>query len=183
MARRSPWAGVLRGDVAAERLGWTAETHAGVAASHELVIHCAASVRFDLSEADYDRVNVGGTRQAVELARAGGCDLLHVSTAYVCGRTVGPVVEGPIAAQADFANGYERSKAAGEAVVAASGLRWVIARPSIVLGDHWTGRIRQFDALYTAFRLIAAGLIRQLPVTPHATLDLVPIDPCGQRDR
>ena len=169
-------AGVLKGNVAAERLGWDAATHSAVAKAHDLVLHCAASVRFDLTDADYARVNVGGISNVVALARAGECDLLHVSTAYVCGRTDGAVAEGPVAADADFANGYERFKAAGEAVVEASGLRWAIARPSIVLGAHGDGRIRQFDTLYTAFRLIAAGLIRQLPVTSHATLDFVPID-------
>ena len=166
----------VRGDVAVERLGLDAATHAALAAAHGLVIHCAASVRFDLTDAEYERVNVGGTRHAVALARAGGCDLLHVSTAYVCGRTDGPVAEAPVGRHADFANGYERSKAAGEAVVEGSGLRWAIARPSIVLGAHRDGRIRQFDTLYAAFRLIAAGLIRRLPVGPHATLDFVPID-------
>ena len=169
-------AGVVRGDVAAERFGWTEAEHATAAAGHELVLHCAASVRFDLADAEYDRVNVGGTAGAVALARAGGCDLLHVSTAYVCGRMSGRVAEGPVRAEADFANGYERSKAAAEALVRGSGLRWAIARPSIVVGEHGSGAIRSFDTIYAAFRLIAQGLVRRLPVGQRATLDLVPID-------
>ena len=169
-------AGVVRGNVAAERLGLDPATHAAVAAAHDLVIHCAASVRFDLTDAEYAAVNVGGTANVAALARAGGCDLLHVSTAYVCGRADGAVAEGPVRADAEFANGYERSKAAGEAVVADSGVRWAIARPSIVVGEHGSGRIRSFDTIYAAFRLIANGLVRRLPVGQGATLDLVPID-------
>ncbi len=171
-----PLAGTVRGDVAAVRLGWDEATHARVAHAHDLVVHCAASVRFDMTDADYDRVNIGGTANVAALARAGGCDLLHVSTAYVCGRADGLVPEARVRSGVDFANGYERSKAAAEAVVVASGVRWAIARPSIVVGEHATGAIRSFDTIYVVFRLIAQGLVRRLPVAAHATLDLVPID-------
>lgn len=171
-----PLAGTVRGDVAAERLGWDEATHLGVARAHDLVIHCAASVRFDLSHAEYERVNVGGTANVMALAETSGCDLLYVSTAYVCGRVDGPVTEAAVGPHRDFANGYERSKAAAEARVREGGVRWAIARPSIVVGEHATGAIRSFDTIYAAFRLIAQGLVRRLPVAAHATLDLVPID-------
>ena len=169
-------AGVLRGDVAADRLGLDEAAHRALAKAHDLVIHCAASVRFDLAEEEYGRVNVGGAANMAALARTGGCGLLHVSTAYVCGRRSGPVAEARVASDTDFANGYERSKAKAEAIVADSGVPWVIARPSIVVGEHATGRIRSFDTIYAAFALIARGLVRQLPVGEGATLDLVPID-------
>ncbi len=79
-------------------------------------------------------------------------------------------------ADAGFANGYEASKAAGEQLVRASGARWAIARPSIVVGAHGDGAIRQFDTIYAAFKLIAEGRVSHLPALPDATLDFVPID-------
>ena len=142
----------------------------------DIVIHCAASLRFDLSDADYAAVNVEGTRHALELARALGASFLYVSTAYVCGRENGPVAEAPVRGDADFANGYEASKAAAEALVRTSGLRHAVARPSIVLGEAQSGRIRQFDTIYQAFRLFAEGRIRHLPASADATLDFVAID-------
>ena len=166
----------LTGDVTQPRLGWDPTAHARVAAAHQLVIHCAASVRFDLSAEEGERTNVAGTRHVAELARAGGAAMLHVSTAYVCGRVDGPVAEGPVPPGTRFANGYEASKAAAEAVVEEGGLPWTIARPSIVVGEHATGAIRQFDTIYAAFRLIAEGRVRQLPASQGATLDFVPID-------
>ena len=78
-----------------------------------------------------------------------------------------------------FANGYERSKAEAEALVEDSGIDWVIARPSIVVGDSMTGTIRQFDTVYAAFKLVAQGLVRRLPARRGATLDFVPIDHVG----
>ena len=167
---------MVAGDVTLERLGWDRAEHDALARAHDLVVHCAASVRFDLTDSDYEATNVTGTRHVLDLARAGGCAVLHVSTAYVCGERDGPVAEGPVPPATRFANGYERSKAAAEALVEASGLPWTIARPSVVVGEHRTGAIRQFDTIYAAFRLIATGRVRHLPASERASLDFVPID-------
>ncbi|OBX19418.1 hypothetical protein A9995_06550 [Erythrobacter sp. QSSC1-22B] len=166
----------VAGDVSLPRFGWDAAQFAAIAASHELLIHCAATVRFDLDEADYRSVNVEGTRHALALAEAGGMAYLHIGTAYVCGTRNGVVREDDPLPESGFANGYEASKAAGERLVRASGLGWAIARPAIVLGDSASGAIRQFDTTYTAFKLIAEGRVRAMPATPGATLDFVPID-------
>lgn len=175
-----PVAGAVAGDVAQPRFGWDAAQFEEVAAAHELLIHCAATVRFDLEEADYRAVNVEGTRHALALAEAGGMDYLHIGTAYVCGTRDGVVREDDPLPEGGFANGYEASKAAGERLVRASGLRWAVARPSIVLGDSASGAIRQFDTTYTAFKLIAEGRVRAMPATQGATLDFVPIDHVAQ---
>lgn len=171
-----PVTGVVKGDVSAPRFDWDEETFAGVAADHDLLIHCAATVRFDLAEEDYRAVNVGGTAHALALAKAGGMAFLHVSTAYVCGTRNGMIREDDPLPDTGFANGYEASKAAGERLVQASGLDWAIARPSIVVGEHASGTIRQFDTTYAAFKLIAEGRVRHMPARAGATLDFVPID-------
>ena len=162
---------VVHGDVTQPGLGIG---EAG--ARHDLIVHCAATTRFDLNEAEYERTNVGGVANVVALARETGAALLHVGTAYVCGLRDGPISEMPVAPDARFANGYEASKAAGEALVTASDVRHAIARPSIVLGDSVSGAIRGFDTIYGAFKLMAQGMIRHLPARAGATLDFVPID-------
>lgn len=166
----------IHGDVSQPRFGWSEAEFAQVAQAHDLLIHCAATVRFDLAEYDYEAVNVAGTRHAIALAQAGGMRLLHISTAYVCGTRDGPIRESDPLPETGFANGYESSKAAGERLVRASGLGWAIARPSIVVGASDTGTIRQFDTTYAAFKLIAEGRVRHMPARPGATLDFVPID-------
>lgn len=166
----------IAGDVSRPQFGWGEDEFAEAAASHHLLVHCAATVRFDLEEADYTAVNVDGTKYALSLARKGEMDFLHVSTAYVCGRRDGTILESDPLPETGFANGYEASKAAGERLVRASGLRWAIARPSIVVGAHESGAIRQFDTTYAAFKLIAEGRVRHMPARMDATLDFVPID-------
>lgn len=166
----------VNGDISQARLGLSRDTFAGLAEAHDLVVHCAASVRFDLEEEDYRAANVDGVRHALELAESGGMGFLHVSTAYVCGTRNGPIAEDDPLPEGGFANGYEASKAAGERLVRQSTARWAIARPSIVVGAHVDGAIRQFDTTYAAFKLIAEGRVRHMPARPGATLDFVPID-------
>jgi len=166
----------LTGDVSRPRFNWDEAQWRAVAAEHDLIVHCAATVRFDLAEEDYRAVNVDGVRNALALAEAGAMRFLHVSTAYVCGARDGLIREDDPMPETGFANGYEASKAAGERLVRASGLDWTIVRPSIVVGEHESGAIRQFDTTYAAFKLIAEGRVRSMPASPGATLDFVPLD-------
>ncbi len=176
-----PVAGVHGCDIAEPLLGFAPDRARALADAHELVIHCAATVRFDLADEEYRHTNTHGTANVIELARLGDCGLLYVSTAYVCGTRGGTIREDDPLPGKGFANGYERSKAEAELLVRNSGLDWAIVRPSIVTGDSRTGAIRQFDTIYAAFKLIAEGRVRQMEASKDATLDFVPIDhvACG----
>lgn len=174
---RTPGAvALVDGDVARPDFGLEPAEAEAVARGHDLIVHCAAATGFDLPPAVHRSVNVDGTAHAVGLARRAGLPLLHVSTAYAWGKRDGPVREAALADPLDHANGYEASKAGAEGIVRGSGLVHAIARPSIVVGDHRTGAIRAFDTFYVVFRLLARGRVRSLPASPHASLDLVPID-------
>lgn len=141
----------------------------------DVVVHCAAALDFDAPEAVLAQVNVAGTANALAFAKAAGAAFLHVSTAYVCGLDEGPIAEAPVPAGRRFANNYEASKAAAETVVRDGGGRFAIARPSIVLGEHAHGAIREFPSLCNVFRLMARGMVPVFPAAPGATLNLVPI--------
>ncbi|NJC09729.1 SDR family oxidoreductase [Polymorphobacter fuscus] len=143
----------------------------------DLIVHAAAVTSFDAPTDVYRAVNVDGTRHVIALAERRLTPLVYVSTAYVCGVCDAIVREGERGDM--FSNGYEASKAAAESLVEAAALRGlptVIARPSIVVGDSATGRLRTFDNIYLMLRLIAERRLRTLPGAMHATLDLVPID-------
>lgn len=167
---RRPVAGltVVNGDVTRPGLGLDLPPMV------DLVIHSAAVTAFDAPPVAYETVNIGGTRHAIAVARAAGAGLLHVSTAYVCGKTTGTIAE--TTTGSDFVNGYEASKASAEALVHASGIPFAIARPSIVVGDAATGAISRFENIYMIFKLIAEHRVRTLPAAADAALDLVPID-------
>ncbi len=175
-AHRPGMVQMLAGDVAKRHFGWIEAQWGAVAADHDLIIHSAALLRFDLPYEESAAVNVEGTRHALALAELGAMAFLHISTAYVCGIAEGRIEEAAIPSDRQFSNSYEASKAEAEHVVRDSGQPFAIARPSIVVGDSRTGMIRQFDAIYSAFKIIAEGRISALPANQMAMLDFVPID-------
>jgi len=171
-----PVAGVLKGDITEKHFGLPQGDFHGQSLITDVIVHCAATVRFDLPEEDYALTNIRGVAHALDLAREGGPAFLQVSTAYVCGTRDGPIREADPLPAAGFANAYEASKRAGEMLVRESGVDWAIARPSIVVGEHESGAIRQFDTTYAAFKLIAEGRVGHMPARAGATLDFVPLD-------
>lgn len=106
------------------------------------ILHAAAKVTQPIPWAEYERINVGGTRLAVEAARSTGAHLVHMSSASVYGRTAvfaagrGGVAEDyplqPIP-EHDF---YARSKRMAEGVVRDSGLHAIAIRSNVIFGER-----------------------------------------------
>lgn len=144
----------------------------------ETVIHCAASVAFDLPMVEQRAINVRGTASLMD-AVAGLPWLrrfVHVSTAYVAGTSTGNFGPDDLEAGQDFRNTYEASKHEAERLVRATDLPWQIVRPSIVVGDATTGRTTAFNVVYLPLRAYARGLVSVVPGREDAPVDLVPVD-------
>lgn len=164
---------VIAGDVALPDFGLEDASQ-----SIDLLAHCAATVDFAAADAVHEAVNVGGTANAIALAQAWGCSLLHVSTAYVCGRADGEIGEVAADSSGDFTNGYEASKARAEALVEAAraqGLVAAIARPAIIVGRLSDGAIARIDGFHHLFRLFGSPLLGDVPAVPDAAFAVVPI--------
>ena len=102
----------VAGDIEKPGLGLDAATTQRLAGEVTTVMHCAASVSFDLSLPDSRRINVDGTRHMLEFAER--CEDLerfsYVSTAYVGGEPDGLFREDQLDVGQSFRNAYERSK-------------------------------------------------------------------------
>lgn len=103
------------------------------------VYHVAAAVRAWLPDpAEYDRVNVVGTRNVLEAARRAGVErIVHTSTVMALGPSDGSVLDETAAEPVRHLSHYARTKAAAERVVAefvGRGLDVVIVSPSLVFG-------------------------------------------------
>ncbi|GAA1480513.1 hypothetical protein GCM10009624_09530 [Gordonia sinesedis] len=169
----------VAGDVREPGLGFDQQTLARLGRDVGLIVHCAATTAFDATDEQYRRLNVDGTRHALDLARCWQVPFLHVSTAYVCGLRGGTIAEDELDAGQRFGNGYERSKFAAEQLVeqaAAEGLPVATVRPGIVAGAHDDGVIRDYKNLYTVVKLMVEGKLRMLPGRYDATLSLAPVD-------
>lgn len=137
------------------------------------IVHAAGDVRFTRPLDDLRAVNVDGTRRVMELAA--DCHrlerVLYVGTAAVCGRRTGLVREADNGPEAGWVNAYQQSKYEGEAVVRASAVPWVVARPTTIVLDGARGGLSQFTAVHHALRLLHEGLVPMIPAARNATLD------------
>ena len=170
---------LLAGDVTKPGLGLPPEIQAELTGSLSRIVHTAAVTEFGLPAEVYRRVNVDGTANVVEFARAGGTPLVHVGTAYVCGERDGVVTENELDVGQRLANDYEESKLASELAVrkaGADGLPCAVVRPSIVMGAERTGATREYKHIYVVLKLMTEGKVRTLPGHYDAVLDLVPVD-------
>jgi len=172
----------VRGDLLQQGLGLSARDRAALVGSVDRIIHCAASISFELPLEEARQINVGGVANMIELAReiaAAGAlrRLVHVSTAYVSGRHAGRFGELDLDVGQEFRNTYERSKHEAEHLLAqADDLPVVVARPSIVVGHRASGWTPVFNVIYWPMRAYERGLLREVPARRDSIVDFVPVD-------
>jgi long-chain acyl-CoA synthetase len=175
----------VAGDIEERGLGLADGTSERLRREVTTVLHCAASVSFDLPLEESRSVNVEGTRRMVKFAR--GCHTLerfsYVSTAYVAGEPGGLFREDELAVGQHFRNPYERSKFEAELALRSEGrdLPVQILRPSIVVGDSATGRTSSFNVLYGPLKAFARGAVPAIPARRDAPVDIVPVDYVADR--
>ena len=174
---------VVCGDITLERFGLADREYDDLAARVTHIIHSAASTKFILPLDEARAVNVSGTATVMAFARRARRlgslkGVAYISTVFVCGNSDGEFREDDHGDGANFSNSYEQSKWEAERYVRSlmNELPITIFRPSIVVGDSRTGRTLLFNVLYTPLRYIVAGMIKALPCSPTARLDVVPVD-------
>jgi thioester reductase-like protein len=165
-------------DLLAPGLGISERRRAEITARTEDIVHAAASVSFSLPLDEARRINVEGTRRALELASSspGLRRFVHVSTAYVAGTHQGRFFECDHDVAQAFRNSYEQSKFEAERLVRAAEVPSMVLRPSIVVGDRRSGWTSAFNVLYWPLRAFARGLYPAVPAVASSPVDVVSID-------
>jgi len=174
---------VLVGDVCDMDLGLSSAEYRGLSKDVTWIHHLAGIYFMGVDDDTARRVNLGGTRTVLELARDSTRleRVVHWSTAMVSGDRHGTVYEEDLDAGQRFHNAYERTKYEAERLVRAAmrQLPITVVRPSVIVGDSTTGEIDKLDGPYYLMVLIAtnaSGL--RLPILGRgdSPLHLVPID-------
>jgi nucleoside-diphosphate-sugar epimerase len=154
----SPERLALRADVSVVRAGLERAALADAFRDVDAVVHLAGVVS-TLRQQEFIAVNVEGTREVADAARAAGARLIHVSSLAAAG----PASAGSPRSEDDPAapvTPYGRSKLESERVLAAMpDLRWIVLRPGIVYGPG-------DRALLPLFRFATRGV---LPLVGRAT--------------
>jgi NAD(P)-dependent dehydrogenase (short-subunit alcohol dehydrogenase family) len=161
------------GDLGADRLGvdpaWLDEHRGGI----EHVFHLAAIYDMTADDATNEAMNVGGTRNALQLAAAVRAGCFHqVSSVAAAGDYRGHFDEAMFDEGQHLPSPYHRTKFESEKLVReASAVPWRVYRPAIVIGDSQTGAMDKVDGPYYFF-----PLMKLLRDTLPGWLPLVGID-------
>ena len=176
---------ILEGDVTLTDFGLSAADIQCLKKDVTRFFHVAALTSLNGSKEDCEKINLGGTRNALALAevltREGKLQrFFYFSTAYAAGsRQKLHSLESELPKNPVFANFYESSKYQAETLVRealAAGLKGMIFRPSIVVGNSQTGAVSQFNVIYPFVRLFAHGMLKLLPSRLDNSFNIVPID-------
>ena len=171
------------GDLTAAKLGVAADDLKKLKGKVHHMYHLAAV--YDLA-ADADAqvaVNVDGTRNAVEFAKAiAAGHLHHVSSIAAAGMYEGVFREDMFEEADGLDHPYFMTKHESEKIVRKeSKVPWTVYRPALVVGDSTTGEMDKIDGPYYFFKLIQR--MRQLlpPWMPSVGLEggrinIVPVD-------
>lgn len=176
---------VIAGDITLPRFGMTEEDFSVLEREIDLFFHVAALTALNGSESECNLVNLGGTKEALGIARGlhskGKLSrFYYYSTAFVAGSLQTYCsLEDELPLEPKHANFYESSKYYAEQEVRKAlkdGLPVTIFRPSIVVGDSRTGEVSEFNVIYPFLKLFAHGILRKLPTRLDNSFNIVPID-------
>lgn len=174
---------LFEGDAAAIDLGLSGKEYLELAGRVDRIHHVAQVTYPGVSRQMAEAVNIGGTREIIELGRACTklqCIVVH-SSAVVSGNRTGLVLEEELVARQSFRSVVEETLARAERLVrsAMADLPIAVVRPTQIVGDSRTGEVDRFDGPYLLILLIVSSpqdFPVLLPARGDAPMNLVPID-------
>lgn len=171
------------GDLTAKKLGVSAEATKALKGQIDHFYHLAAVYDLGADEESQIAVNIEGTRNTVEFAKAiGAGHFHHVSSIAAAGLYEGVFREDMFEEAENIDHPYFMTKHESEKIVRTEcKLPWSVYRPALVVGDSRTGEMDKIDGPYYFFKLIQR--MRQIlpPWMPSVGLEggrinIVPVD-------
>lgn len=174
------------GDITLQNLGLSADDIARLGADTGYIIHSAAEVDIRKDRAAFERINIEGTKNVLDIAVSLNNvkpikRFSYISTAYVAGGLDGEIKEA-FNETSQFLSIYEETKYKAElAVKMVMGTFPVsIFRPAQIVGNSQTGFVSSFNTVYYPLRLFLTGSLRIMPVKGSMLINLVPVDYAAQ---
>ena len=174
---------LVEGDISEPRLALTDVDLELVQKQTTRAFHLAAVYDLAVPQNVALRVNVGGTRNVLALARSIPQlrQFHHVSTCYVAGKREGVILETELRHDAGYRNFYEESKYLAELEVesAKTDLPVTIHRPAVVCGDSQSGETGKYDGVYYLIHYLLRwpSVLSLINIgNREVSLNLVPVD-------
>ena len=171
------------GDLTSKKLGVSADDVKRLKGKIDHLYHLAAVYDLSADEESQVKVNVEGTRSAVEFAKAiDAGHLHHVSSIAAAGLYEGVFREDMFEEADGLDHPYFMTKHESEKIVRKEAkLPWTVYRPAMVVGDSTSGEMDKVDGPYYFFKLIQR--LRQIlpPWMPGVGIEggrinIVPVD-------
>ena len=171
------------GDLTGKKLGVSADAIKALKGEVDHFYHLAAVYDLSADAQSQVAVNVEGTRNTVDFARAIDVGHFHlVSSIASAGLYEGVFREDMFEEAENLDHPYFMTKHESEKIVRNEPkLRWTVYRPAMVVGDSLTGEMDKIDGPYYFFKLIQR--VRQIlpPWFPNVALEggrinIVPVD-------
>ncbi|TWO67909.1 SDR family oxidoreductase [Caenimonas sedimenti] len=171
------------GDLTSKKLGVAAEEIKKLKGQVDHFYHLAAVYDLSADEESQVAVNIDGTRNTVDFAKAiDAGHFHHVSSIAAAGLYEGVFREDMFEEAENYEHPYFLTKHESEKIVRKeSKVPWTVYRPAMVVGDSQTGEMDKIDGPYYFFKLIQR--MRQLlpPWLPGVGLEggrvnIVPVD-------
>ncbi len=171
------------GDLTEKKLGVSADDVRSLKGQIDHLYHLAAVYDLEADEESQVKVNIDGTRNMVEFARAiAAGHVHHVSSIAAAGLYEGVFREDMFEEAENIDHPYFMTKHESEKIVRKECRQpWTVYRPAAVVGDSRTGEMDKIDGPYYFFKLIQR--IRQIlpPWMPSVGLEggrinIVPVD-------
>jgi NAD(P)-dependent dehydrogenase (short-subunit alcohol dehydrogenase family) len=146
----------VTGDLTAKKLGVAADDIKALKGQIDAVYHLAAVYDLSADEESQVRVNVEGTRNMVEFAKAVDArHVHHVSSIAAAGLYEGVFREDMFEEAEGLDHPYFMTKHESEKIVRKEcKVPWTVYRPAMVVGDSTTGEMDKIDGPYYFFKLI-----------------------------
>jgi thioester reductase-like protein len=173
----------VTGDLTGKKLGVASETIKALKGRIDAVYHLAAIYDLGAAAESQVEVNIEGTRNAVEFAKAiDAGHFHHVSSIAAAGLYEGVFREDMFEEAENLDHPYFMTKHESEKIVRKEcKVPWTVYRPALVVGDSTTGEMDKIDGPYYFFKLIQR--MRQLlpPWMPSVGIEggrvnIVPVD-------
>ncbi|MDO9480602.1 MAG: SDR family oxidoreductase, partial [Hydrogenophaga sp.] len=144
------------GDLTSKKLGVSAEGVKALKGKVDHFYHLAAVYDLEADEESQIAVNIEGTRNTVELAKAiGAGHFHHVSSIAAAGLYEGVFREDMFEEAENIDHPYFMTKHESEKIVRQEcKVPWSVYRPALVVGDSTTGEMDKIDGPYYFFKLI-----------------------------
>ena len=171
------------GDLTTKKLGVSADDVKALKGQIDHFFHLAAVYDLEADEESQIAVNVDGTRNTVEFAKAiAAGHFHHVSSIAAAGLYEGVFREDMFEEAENYDHPYFMTKHESEKIVRTEcKVPWSVYRPAAVVGDSRTGEMDKIDGPYYFFKLIQR--MRQIlpPWMPSVGLEggrinIVPVD-------